>query len=310
MSMLTPQFVTKTVETSESYGVFSLEPLTKSYGESMGNALRRTLLSSLEGTAATAVKVEGVAHLFSALKGVKETALEITLNLKQVRFKRATDGVHKVSLSKKGIGKVFASDLEGDVEVVNGDQYIGEITDAKGKIELELLVENGRGYVLANDQTEKETGFIVLDSAFSPVKKVNFIVEEARVGRKTDADRLVMHIWTDGSVSPTEALKEAAAVLSAQFSHVFAQTDSQAQKVAGESETAGTQEIDKKFHDLIIDELNLPSRVVNALLRENIETVADLVRVGEEKLVAYKGLGRKSIDLIKDELKKLGFEWK
>lgn len=308
--MLTPQFVTKTVETSASYGVFTLEPLTKSFGESMGNALRRTLLSALEGTAATAVKVEGVPHLFSALKGVKETALELTLNLKQVRFKRATEGVHKVMLSKKGVGKVFASDLEGDVEVVNGDLYIGEITDVKGKIELELLVENGRGYVLADDQSEKETGFIVLDSAFSPVKKVNFAVEEARVGRKTDADRLVMHIWTDGSVSPDEALKEAASVLSAQFTHVFAQTDSQTQKIAGENEVTGTQEIDKKFHDLIIDELNLPSRVVNALLRENIETVADLVRVGEEKLVAYKGLGRKSIDLIKDELKKLGFEWK
>lgn len=308
--MLTPQFVTKTVETSPSYGVFSLEPLTKSFGESMGNALRRTLLSALEGTAVTAVKVEGVPHLFSALKGVKETALELTLNLKQVRFKRATDGVHKVSLAKKGIGKVFASDLEGDIEIVNGDLYIGEITDAKGKIELEVLVENGRGYVLAEDQTEKETGYIVLDSAFSPVKKVNFSVEEARVGRKTDADRLVLHVWTDGSVSPEDALKEAASVLSGQFSHVFAQTDVQNQKGGVDNEVSGAQEIDKKFHDLIIDELNLPSRVVNALLRENIETVADLVRVGEEKLVAYKGLGRKSIDLIKDELKKLGFEWK
>lgn len=308
--MLTPQFVTKTVETSESYGIFSFEPLTKSFGESMGNALRRTLLSALEGTAVTAVKVEGVPHLFSALKGVKETALELTLNLKQIRFKRAGDGVHKITLSKKGIGKVFASDFEGDVEIVNGDLYIGEITDAKGKVELEALVENGRGYVLADDQTEKETGYIVLDSAFSPVKKVNFAVEEARVGRKMNADRLVMHVWTDGSITPENAIKEAAQVLNAQFAHVFAQTGAQMQTEGAETAVAGTQEIDKRFHDLIIDELNLPSRVVNALLRENIETVADLVRVGEEKLVAYKGLGRKSIDLIKDELKKLGFEWK
>jgi DNA-directed RNA polymerase subunit alpha len=308
--MLTPQFVTKTVETSESYGIFSFEPLTKSFGESMGNALRRTLLSALEGTAVTAVKVDGVPHLFSALKGVKETALELTLNLKQIRFKRAGEGVHKITLSKKGIGKVFASDFEGDVEIVNGDLYIGEITDAKGKVELEALVENGRGYVLADDQTEKETGYIILDSAFSPVKKVNFAVEEARVGRKMNADRLVMHVWTDGSITPENAIKEAAQVLNAQFAHVFAQTGAQLQAEGAETVAAGTQEIDKRFHDLIIDELNLPSRVVNALLRENIETVADLVRVGEEKLVAYKGLGRKSIDLIKDELKKLGFEWK
>jgi len=308
--MLTPQFTTKTGESSETFGIFTFEPLVQSFGESMGNALRRTLLSSLEGTAVVAVKIEGTAHLFSVLKGVKETALELTLNLKQVHFKKGAEGTHKVSLNKKGIGKVYASDLEGDIEVVNKDLYIGEITDAKGKIELEVLVETGRGYVPANEQSQKEFGYIPVDSAFSPVKKVNYTVEEARVGRKSDADRVILSIWTDGSISPKEALKQSGTILSSHFAHIFAQLDSQEAKNAISAEASGVLEMDKKFNDLIIDELNLPSRVVNALLRENIETVADLVKIGEEKLVAYKGLGRKSIDLINDELKKLGFEWK
>ena len=308
--MLTPQFTTKTGEASNTFGVFTFEPLVQSFGESMGNALRRTLLSSLEGTAVVAVKIEGTPHLFSVLKGVKETALELTLNLKQVHFKKGAEGTHKVTLNKKGIGKVFASDLEGDVEVVNKDLYIGEITDAKGKIELEILVESGRGYVPANEQSQKEFGYIPVDSAFSPVKKVNYTVEEARVGRKSDADRVIISIWTDGSITPEEALKQSGAILSSHFAHVFVQVDSQEAKSTISAEANGVLEMNKKFNDLIIDELNLPSRVVNALLRENIETVADLVKIGEEKLVAYKGLGRKSIDLIKDELKKLGFEWK
>ena len=308
--MLTPQFTTKMGELSESFGIFTFEPLAQSFGESMGNALRRTLLSSLEGTAAVAVKIEGVPHLFSLLKGVKETALELTLNLKQVNFKKGAEGVHTVTLNKKGIGKVFAGDLEGDVEVVNKDLYIGEITDAKGKIELEVLVETGRGYVPANEQSQKEFGYIPVDSAFSPVKKVIYTVEEARVGRKSDADRLILSVWTDGSMSPEEAVKQAGTILSTQFAHIFAQVDSPETKNVISAEATGIIEMNKKFSDLIIDELNLPSRVVNALLRENIETVADLVKIGEEKLVAYKGLGRKSIDLIKNELKKLGFEWK
>lgn len=307
--MIKPQFTTKTGELSETFGKFIFEPLAQSFGESIGNALRRTLLSSLEGTAVVAVKIEGVPHLFSVLKGVKETALELTLNLKQVHFKKGAEGIHTVTLNKKGIGKVFASDLEGDIEVVNKDLYIGEITDAKGKIELEVLVETGRGYIPANEQSQKEFGYIPVDSAFSPVKKVIYTVEEARVGRKSDADRVILSVWTDGSISPDEAVKKSAEILSAQFSHIFVQVDSQETKAVISAEATGVIEMNKKFNDLIIDELNLPSRVVNALLRENIETVADLVKIGEEKLVAYKGLGRKSIDLIKDELKKLGFEW-
>lgn len=311
--MLTANFVTKKGESTNTHGVFTFEPLSPSFGQTMGNTLRRTLLSSLRGGAIVAVKIDEVPHLFSSLKGVKETALEITLNLKQVKFKVEDEGTFKVTLSKKGIGKVYAKDIEGEVAVVNPDAYIAEITDEKGKIEIEAMVESGYGYVLAEEQTTKEFGFVTVDSSFSPVTKVNFKVESARVGSKSNYDRLLLEVWTDGSVTPEEALKASSKTVAEQFNHVLAIEETA--KTETDSGVAGTApavapkaEIDKKFYDLIIDELNLPSRVVNALLRENIETVADLINIGEGKLVSFKGLGKKSIELIKEELKKLGVE--
>jgi len=308
--MIQPSFTTKSINVTANTGTFTLEPLSPSFGESIGNALRRTLLSSLQGSTIVAVKIEGASHLFSALKGVKETALELTLNLKHVRFSALTEGSLKIKISKKGVGKVYAKDIEGEAEVVNKDAYIGEITDAKGKIEIEGLIESGIGYVSSEEQVTKEFGFISLDSSFSPVKKVSYNVEAARVGRKTNYDRLIINIETDGSIGPEEALKQSSAILSAQFSHIFVKDEALSLQKEGESVAVMSNEIDKKFYDLIIDELNLPSRIVNALLRENIETVADLIKTGEEKLVVFKGLGRKSIELIKEELKKLGVEWK
>jgi DNA-directed RNA polymerase subunit alpha len=308
--MLTPIFTTKKVQSTNDYSQFVLEPLAPSFGQTLGNALRRTLLSSLKGSAVVAVKVDGVPHLFSSIKGVKETALEVVLNLKQVKFKTTGEGTFKISLSKKGIGKIYAKDIEGEAEVVNGDLYIAEITDAKGKIEIEALVEEGFGYVLAEEQQTKEFGYIAVDSSFSPVKKVNFKLEGARVGRKTNYDRLILDVYTDGSITPEEALKTSAKIITDQFNHVLAVEPAVKEVVAGApAEALPAAEIDKKFYDLIIDELNLPSRVVNALLRENIETVADLIKIGEDRLVAFKGLGKKSIELIKDELKKLGVQW-
>lgn len=308
--MLTPNFTTKKVSLNDNSQQFVFEPLIPSFGQTFGNALRRTLLSSLKGSCAVAVKIDDVPHLFSSLKGVKETALEIVLNLKQIKFKVSGDGTFKINLSKKGIGKVYAKDIEGESEVVNKDVYIAEITDTKGKLEIEALVENGYGYVLAEEQQTKEFGYVSIDSSFSPVKKVNYKIEDARVGRKTNYDRLILDVETDGSITPEEALKQAAEMISNQFGHILAVQETKEEAISGTTNGSNTPEaIDKKFYDLIIDELNLPSRVVNALLRENIETVADLIKIGEDKLVAFKGLGKKSIELIKDELKKLGVEW-
>lgn len=305
--MIVPNFHTKKTIFDQSHGEFIIEPLASSFGNSLGNGLRRALLSSLKGMAITAVAIEDIPHLFSTIKGVKESALEIVLNLKQLRFVQAAEGKYEISLSKKGTGKIFGKDIEGEVKVINEDLYICEVTDSKGKLELKAIVEAGIGYVTAEEQ-ENKTGYIAVDSSFSPVKKVNFKVEEARVGRKTNFDRLIVEIWTDGSITSEDALKTASGILADHFKRILSGEDSEKIESDKIDLAKATGEIDKKFSDLIVDELNLPSRVVNALLRENIETVADLIKVGKDKLIGLKGLGKKSIDLIDVELKKLGVQ--
>ncbi len=308
--MLEPMFYTKIEDQSENFARFTFEPLHSSYGQSMGNAIRRTLLSSIKGAAVGYARVEGAPHMFSTIKGVKESALEVLLNLKQLRFQVPGDGTYRIHLSKKGAGKISGSDFEGEATVVNGDVYIAEITDDKASLEIEAIVEVGYGFVAAEEKEVKETGFIALDSAFSPVKKVNFKVEEARVGRKSNFERLILDVTTDGSISAEDAMKESVKILAAHFTHVMSGQDVPQEKEAPVVEEEKKEEGGQKLDDIIIDELNLPSRVINALLRENIETVADLVKRGREKLVGLKGVGRKSIDLIDDELKKMGIELK
>jgi len=307
--MADTNFFTKKVEMTADYGQFILEPLSPSFGNSLGNALRRTLLSSLSGAAITCIKFDNAPHLFDTIKGVKESVLEIVLNLKQLRFELPAPGKYHLNLTKKGAGKVYGKDITGEVKVINGDLYLGEITDTKGKLQIAAIVETGVGYITSEEQENKEYGYLAIDSAFSPVKKVNYKIEAARVGRKTNYDRLILDIWTDGSITPEEALKKAAEIMAGQFNRILSGEDTKTVE-SQQAVTAQTQEeqIDKRFSDLIIDELNLPSRVVNALLRENIETVADLIKLGKDRLVGLKGLGRKSIDLIEEELTKLGVQ--
>lgn len=306
--MISPSFYTKKVELTDSYGKFVLEPLPLSFGNSLGNALRRTLLSSLEGSAVTQVKIGGVPHLFSTLKGIKESALEVVLSLQQLRFQTSREGSFKVSLDVKGAKKVFGKDLKGEAKVVNEDHYIGQVTDSKGKLTIDAIVETGVGSISRDEVEKKESGYITVDAFFSPVKKVNFKVEEARVGRKTNFDRLIIEVWTDESMNPQDALKKAATILTNHLAHILSGKDNLQAKVEEERKEQGEREIDPKLKDIIIDELNLPSRVINALLRENIETIADLIKVGKEKLISVKGLGKKSYLLIEEELKKMGIE--
>lgn len=310
--MLEPVFYIKTEELTGEYGKFTFEPLHSSFGNSLGNSLRRTLLSSLKGSAVSFVKIANAPHLFSSIKGVKESALDMILNLKQLKFSVTSDGPFRLKLSTKGAKKIYGKDLKGDVQVVNEDQYIAEITDDKSSLDIEIVVQTGYGFVGSEEKEKQETGFITVDSSFSPVKKVNFKIEEARVGRKTNFERLILEIWTDSSISPEEALKQSATILAGHYSHMFSGKDV-AQTIEGDAAQAESREEAKanaKLYETIIDELNLPSRVINALLRENIETVADLVKRGKDNLVGLKGVGRKSIDLIEEELKKMGIELK
>lgn len=306
--MIDPVFHTKLEEQSQDYGRFTFEPLASSFGQSMGVGLRRTLLSSLKGAAVGYVKFENAPHLFSTVKGVKESILDIVLQLKQLRFEVPADGTYKIHLSAKGVGKIYAKDIEAEVKIVNQDLFLAEITDAKGKLEFDAIVETGYGFVSAEEKEVEETGYITIDSAFSPVKKVNFRVEDTRVGRKTNFERLILEVWTDGSISPEEALRDSTRILAAHFNHILSGKDVKEEATEVSAAAQASDEARSKLDDIIIDELNLPSRVINALLRENIETVADLIKRGRENLVGLKGVGRKSLDLIDEELKKMGIE--
>jgi len=306
--MTNPGFYTKQVEVSEKFAKFIMEPLPLSLGDSIGNALRRTLLSSLKGNVITQVKIDNVSHLFSTIKGIKESALEIIMNLQLLRFSVPREGSYKIKLEGKGIKKIFGKDITGEVDVINKDQYIATITDSKSKLDIEAIVQTGIGSLSRDDIEKHEAGYITLDSFFSPVKKVNYKVESARVGRKTNYDRLILEIFTDGSITPDEALKNSASILMGHFSHILSGKDKPEIKDELQEKKDNALELNQKLKDIIIDELDLPSRVINALLRENIETIADLIQVGKEKLINVKGLGKKSYSLIVEELKKMGIE--
>ncbi|MFS8158717.1 MAG: DNA-directed RNA polymerase subunit alpha [Candidatus Roizmanbacteria bacterium] len=304
-SMNQPNFATKKVQLSDSYGVFELSPLPYGYGQSLGNALRRVILSAIPGYAATYVKINDLSHPFSTISGVKESALDMILSIKSLRFIAKGTGPFTLNLTVKGKGKVTAADFKsGEVEIVNKDQYIAEITTASAKLDITIIVEEGHGYSPSEDKEAKEIGMMSMDSIFSPVTKVNFKVQGTRVGRVSNFDKLIMEVWTDGSLSPEVALQMASEELAAYFSFILSG------KETSDHQTLDTKinaaKIDEKVYETIIDELDLPTRVVNALLREGIETVGDLVQQGKEPLVDLKGVGRKSIDLIEVELNKLG----
>lgn len=301
--MIHMDFYTKMEEIDASKAVFDMQPLPYSFGHSMGNALRRTLLSSIEGYAVTQVKINNVPHMFSPIPGVKESALEIILNLKQLRFNKATGDTFHMKLSKKGLGKVTGEDIKGDIEVTNKDLYIGEVTSKDGSLDIELVIEKGVGYIPSEEVEKKENDYITVDAFFSPVKKVVYTVDEARVGRKANADKLTLTIETDGSITPKEALTQALTYVQ-NIAQVLLSDNAPAKDSAPTTKKLGATN-DKKLEEIIIDELDLPSRVTNALLREKIETVRDLLSVKKDVLANMKGLGKKSVTLIEDELSKL-----
>jgi len=302
--MINPSFTTQKVEES-NYGKFVIEPLPKGFGSSLGHALRRTLLSSLKGAAVTSVKIDGAAHMFTTISGVKESVLDIVLNLKKLKFEVSEGGPYKIKINVKGSKRVTAKDVEGELKPINEDLYIGEVSDDKGRLAIEAIVEVGVGYSSVEERENNEYGFIPVDAFFSPIAKVNVKVEEARVGRKANFDKLTVEIWTNGSISPSDALRNSTVLLSSFFSYILSGSDTPVTKSNEDRETEKKETIDKKLFEVIIDELNLPSRVINALLREKIETVADLIKVGRGKLSEMKGVGKKSIQLIEAELKKM-----
>lgn len=301
--MIEPNFTIKAEVEKPGYGVFVIEPLEQGYGHTLGNSLRRVLLSSLSGAALTSVKIAGVAHQFSALEGLKEDVVELILNLKKVRLSLVGTDAAVVKLSKKGPGVVTAGDFElpAGVTVVNPDLVIATLSDKKAVLDLEATVAKGFGYVQADEQRVDEVGRIPMDSLFSPVVRVNYRVDATRVGRMTNLDKLVMEIWTDATVSPMDALREAAKVLVSFFLQVY-----EPKAKIMEENVVVAPSISDEVLKMRIEELDIPTRIVNALARGSIETIGQLLGTPRTELMKIKNLGAKSLSIVEDKLREKG----
>ncbi|RMH04371.1 MAG: DNA-directed RNA polymerase subunit alpha [Nitrospirae bacterium] len=292
---------------SSTYGRFTAEPFERGFGTTIGNSLRRVLLSSLPGAAVTSVKIEGAYHEFSTLPGVAEDITIIILNIKNLRLKLHTDKAKAIRLKKKGPGEVLASDIQHDAEVtiLNPDLHIATL-DKDGMLDMEMIVKPGRGYVPAERNKEEglPIGVIPVDSIFSPIKRVNFQVENARVGRITDYDKLILEVWTDGSLSPQEAVATAASILRDHLAICIPSESVQESK----SEVPGTDQNAEFNKNLMrsVNELELSVRAANCLKNANIKTIEDLVQKTEMEMLKTKNFGKKSLNEIKEVLAEMG----
>ena len=298
-----PIFTIKTEREEARYAKVVITPLEAGFGDTVGTALRRVLLSSLHGAAITGVKVAGVNHQFSSLKGMKEDVLDFLLNLKRVKFTYTGTEPIKVKLSAKGVGEIKAGDIEtsSDVKVANPELVLANLSD-NAKLEAEMLVESGVGYRLAEEQTNLEVGMIPLDSSFSPIERVNYKIEETRVGRVTNYNKLILEIWSDGTISAQNAIVEASKILITYFGQIVTPKEVKEEVVLVEEDTLGP------VGKLSVEEIGLPTRVANALARSGYDTVEKLVKADREDLVKVRNLGEKSIDVINDALKEKGVQ--
>lgn len=288
---------------------FTIEPLHTGYGMTLGNSLRRVLLSSISGAAITSFKVDGATHEFTTLPGVKEDIVGIMLNLKSIRFKVFGDEVQTLRISKKGKGVVTAKDIElnADVEVVNPSQVIATIDDSKGSINMDIVVETGRGYRTIEEVSErKASDMIALDAAFSPIYRVRYKVEDTRVGQITDLDKVLITIDTDGSITPRDAFEEAAAILVNQYTALAGQTEVEAGAPLTAQVVEEEQESDEPAELMTsIEDLNLSARTTNALINNEVHTLKDLFSLSDIELRELKGFGNKALEEVKDKMAEL-----
>lgn len=298
-----PNFTVKAEEENKSYGRFIVEPLAQGYGQTLGNVLRRVLLTSLSGAAVTQVKIKGVPHQFHTISGLKEDVVEFLLNVKKIRLKLHGDKPGKMEINVRGPRTVTAGDIKlpENVEIVNKDLYLGELSDSKSKLDVDFVVENGEGYVMAEERQTNEVGVIPLDSLFSPVVRVNYKVDATRVGRLTNFDKITLEIWTDGTISPKAALDQASKVLVSMFKAIYEPIVPK-EEVKESSEAKLSEELSK----MTVEELDLPTRITNSLRKGGIKTVGQLCETPRKKLMKIKNLGVRSIELIDAKLKEKG----
>jgi DNA-directed RNA polymerase subunit alpha len=291
-------------EHNATSATFDIEPLHAGYGNTLGNSLRRVLLSSIQGAAVVAFRIEGASHEFTTIPGVKEDAIDIMLNIKNIRLKSFTDEPVELRLEKKGSGPVTAGDIKttADVEIINPTQIICNIDDPKKSVVIDFIVERGRGYQTIEDSSAKRihSDMIAVDAIFSPVLRVRYKVENTRVGQETNLDKLLLSIETDGSMSPREAFEEAAAILVNQYTALAGSTVVEFAPALGQDKDNETNELNTP-----VEELNLSARTANALINNDIRTVHDLVTLSEQDLRELKGFGSKALDEVNDKLAEL-----
>lgn len=302
--MFKANFKITAVAETKDFGKFEISPLETGYGLTLGNALRRVLLTSLPGAAVTSILVDGVTHQFTTLQGVKEDVVELVLNLKQVRFEYHGDKPVSASITAAGPAKIKAGDIKAPatVKVVNKDLLLATLADKKSTLNVKMEINSGYGYSPAKDRTAAQLGEIVLDAAFTPVVRVNYTVEASRVGRSTDLDKLVLEIYTDGSLKPSKALKDAAEILIVYFTQLVHPT------FAKEAKKAVAETDDDEALKLSVEELDLPTRIANALKKGGYAYVKDFNGADREEIAKVKNLGGKSVDIILKKLKNKGID--
>ena len=291
------------------YGRFVIEPLERGFGHTLGNSMRRVLLSSLPGVAVSSVHIEGVQHEFTTIPGVKEDVTELILNLKSIACKMFCEGPKQLTIDVKGPCELTAGDIRTDdeVEIVNKDLHIATLNE-DGHLQMQMTLERGRGYVSAdkNKTASMPIGVIPIDSIFTPVKKVNYQVEDTRVGQITDYDKLTLEIWTNGTLKPEEAISSAAKILTEHL-NLFISLTYQVKPVA---QTVQEDEKKDKILDMTIEELDLSVRAYNCLKRAGINNVAELVLKNQEDMMKVRNLGRKSLEEVEQKLNGLGLNLK
>jgi len=305
----TPSIV-KVDDHSSTSSTFVVEPLHSGYGMTLGNSLRRVMLSSIAGAAITSFKIEGATHEFTTVKGVKEDVIDIMLRLKGIRFRVFSDEPQTLRIVKQGKGPVKAKDIQtnADVEIVNPDHLIATVDDDKAKFVMDLVVETGRGYrTIEEGASKKASDHVAIDAIFSPVFRVRYKVENTRVGQMTDLDKLILTIDTDGSITPSDAFEEASAILVAQYTALAGKTRIETPEPTlggGQNDLVGDGD-EPTALNTSIEDLNLSARTTNALINNDIHTIKDLFALSDAELRDLKGFGSKALDEVKEKLAEL-----
>lgn len=304
--MLKPTFTVSTTKEEPEQATIVLEPLEPGFGHTLGNALRRAMLDSLSGAAITQVKIKGVRHQFTTVKGMSDDVVELILNLKRLEVRYPGDEPQTLHLSAQGPGEVKASQIQTppQVTIINKDTVLATLVDKKTSLEVELLVERGTGYSPVEERMPDQPGIIPIDATFTPIRRVAYRVEATRVGRRTDLDRLILEIETDGTIKPKEALEQTAKLLESYFKQIHEPELAKVKEPEAEDLKAN------EVYRLTVEELDLPTRIANALRKGGYKTVGNLTQATEAEVIKVKNLGEKSVQLVKKALKKKGVAFK